>query len=230
MYKYEMHCHDNVCSRCAHSTPEEMVAAYYKAGYKGLTFTNHFLRGNTAVDKTLPWADKMKWYYNAYLRGKNSIDDSKFHVFFGLEHNYGNGKEVLTYGITLEFLLANPGIDQLPLSEYSRLVRQAGGWISQAHPFREAGYINPDVTPEAESLDGLECYNFCNTDEENLAAYTFAKEKGLYMTSGGDTHEDDYIGIGQAGMAFDHEIKTSAELVQALKNHEGKMIVGGLIK
>ena len=229
MYKYEMHCHDKLCSRCAKSTPEEIVAAYYRAGYSGLTFTNHFLRGNTAVDKSLPWDEKMKHYYEAYLRGKNSIDDREFHVFFGLEHNYGNGKEVLTYGITLEFLLDNPNIDQLPLSEYTALVRSSGGWVAQAHPFRQAEYINREVLPEAENLDGIEVYNFCNTEEENDEAYRFAKEKGLYMISGGDVHMDNHIGIGQAGMAFDHELHTGAELIRALKNHEGRMIVGGKI-
>ena len=67
-YKYELHVHDKLCSACAHNTPEEMVDAYRRAGYSGMCFTNHFLRGNTAVDRSLPWEQKMRAYWDAYQR------------------------------------------------------------------------------------------------------------------------------------------------------------------
>ena len=60
MYLYETHCHCSQCSACAHSTSQELVLAYHKAGYAGVVFTDHFITGNTAVDRNLPWEDKMK--------------------------------------------------------------------------------------------------------------------------------------------------------------------------
>ena len=228
-YKYEMHCHDCLCSKCAHDTPEDMVRAYQNAGYSGMVFTNHFLKGNTAVDKALPWEEKVSQYYNAYLRATAAVEGDHFHVFFGLEHNYGDGKEVLTYGIDLNFLLAHPDIDLLPLEDYSRLVHEAGGFISQAHPFRKAWFINENVLPKPKCLDAVESFNFFNTPEENARAVEFAAANGLYQTSGGDVHECDSQGIGQAGMAFENEISTAQELVSALKNHLGKQIVAGKV-
>jgi predicted metal-dependent phosphoesterase TrpH len=229
-YRYELHCHDKLCSKCAHNLPEEMVHSYIEAGYDGMVFTNHFLRGNTAVDKSLPWKEKMEAYYNSYLRALNSVTDDNFNVFFGIEHNYGHGKEVLTYGIDLDFLVRNPDIDQLPLSEYTRLVREYGGFVSQAHPFRHASFIDPDVMPEPENLDAMETYNFFNTPEENQQAHEFAIDKGLYETSGADVHDYDCPSIGMAGMAFPYRIKTSGELVKALKAHDGKRIIKGIIE
>ena len=72
-----------------------------------------------------------------------------FVVLFGLEHHYGAGKEVLTYGIDLDFLLAHPDLHLLPLEEYRRVVNQAGGLVVMAHPYRHADYIDGTVRPPA---------------------------------------------------------------------------------
>lgn len=229
-YKYETHCHDKMGSGCANNLPEEVVELYYNSGYSGLVFTNHFLRGNTAIDRSLPWKEKMEGYYNAYLRGKNSIDPEKFTVLFGIEHNYGNGKEVLTYGIDLDFLLANPEIHNLPLMEYSRRVREYGGFVSQAHPFRDRGYINSSVMPQPEALDAIEVYNHCNEPEENFKAKVYAKEHGLISMSGSDFHTIGLDECDKGGIALPFKIKTSKELIEAIKKGEHKLIINGEIK
>lgn len=54
LYKYEMHVHDSLCSHCGHNPPEVIAKVYYDRGYAGMCFTNHFLQGSTAIDKTLP--------------------------------------------------------------------------------------------------------------------------------------------------------------------------------
>ena len=147
-YRYELHCHTCRCSKCAHSTPVEMARAYYEKGYAGMVITDHFLRGNTAVDPSLSWEEKMNCYHNAYLEAAEYADGKDFHVLFGLEHQYGGGKEVLTYGIDLEFLLSHPCLDQLPLREYAQLVWDAGGFLSMAHPYRGAAYIDSTIGPQ----------------------------------------------------------------------------------
>ena len=112
-YRYEMHCHCNWCSACAHSSPQAMAQAYYQAGYAGMVLTDHFLSGSTAIDRSLPWKDKVEAYWRAYEAARDWARGRSrdFTVLFGLEHQYGGGKEVLTYGIDLDFLLAHPDLD-----------------------------------------------------------------------------------------------------------------------
>ena len=171
LYKYEMHVHDSLCSRRGHNPPEVIAKVYYDRGYAGMCFTNHFLQGSTAIDKTLPWEDKVRAYWNAYLRVKDWAKDKDFDILFGLEHHYGSGKEVLTYGIDLDFLLAHPNIDVAPIKDYCDAVHEAGGFISQAHPFRRAPDIDPNVLPQPELLDAAEIYNAGNSDEDNSRGY-----------------------------------------------------------
>lgn len=60
MYLYETHCHSSDCSRCGRSTARELVRAYHAAGYAGMVLTDHFVTGNTAVDRSLPWDVQMR--------------------------------------------------------------------------------------------------------------------------------------------------------------------------
>lgn len=157
-YRYEMHCHCNWCSACAHSSPQAMAQAYYQAGYAGMVLTDHFLSGNSAIDRSLPWKDKVEAYWRAYEAARDWAQGRSrdFAVLFGLEHQYGGGKEVLTYGIDLDFLLAHPDLDQYSLADYTDAVRRAGGLISMAHPYRHADYIDDTILPQPQYLDGAE--------------------------------------------------------------------------
>ena len=229
IYFYETHCHDNLCSGCAHHSPEQMAEAYYNKGYAGIILTNHFLLGNTAVDRSLPWDEKMRCYYGSYEAAKRWAQGKDFDVFFGLEHAYGDGKEVLTYGIDLDFLLANPDLHRKPLSEYYRLVHEAGGFISMAHPFRRAAYIDPNVAPQPKYLDAAEIFNYCNKAEENEQAAEFAKKHGLLPTSGGDIHSIYEEGLGKAGIALKRRISSNSELVNSLKSGDYKLIIDGKV-
>ena len=219
-YLYETHCHTAWCSACALSSPQDLAQAYYRQGYAGIIITDHFLLGNSAVDRSLPWDQKVQAYYNAYLAARDWASGKDFDVLFGLEHNYGNGKEVLTYGIDLDFLLAHPDIHLLPLSVYADLVHQAGGYLSMAHPFRDRNYINMAVGPQPEYLDAVEVFNFFNKPEENERALAYAQETGLPGTSGGDVHSFDSPGLGQAGVAFRRRVRTGGELVEALRSKD----------
>lgn len=228
-YRYETHCHTNWCSRCAHNEPEEMARAYWEKGYAGMVITDHFLLGNSAVDKSLPWEDKVRRYYAAYEAAKRWGDQHDFHVLFGLEHQYGAGKEVLTYGVDLPFLLAHPDLHLYPLDGFVRAVHQAGGVVSMAHPYRHAGYIDPKVLPRPECLDGAEVYNAFNTPEENRDALDLARKNGLFFTSGGDVHSIREKELGTAGIALNAPIREGRELVQVLKSRDYRLIVNGKV-
>ncbi|MCI9223923.1 MAG: histidinol-phosphatase [Acutalibacter sp.] len=226
-YLYETHCHTCWGSGCGVSTPYEMAGAYYEAGYAGMVFTDHFLLGNSAVPKEWPWREKMERYYSVYLAAREWAQGKDFDVLFGIEHNYGHGKEVLTYGIDLDFLLSNPDIHLLPLSEYSRLVHQWGGFISMAHPFRDRDYIDMDVGPEPEYLDALEVYNYHNYPEENERAVELARAAGLPGTSGGDVHIYTDGGIKNAGIALPRRARTGKELADILRSRDYRIIYNG---
>lgn len=226
-YRYETHCHCSWCSACASSSPQEMAQAYYEKGYAGMVLTDHFLLGNTAVDRTLPWDQRMARYWEAYEAVRDWSQGKDFQVFFGLEHHYGGGKEVLTYGIDLEFLQAHKDLHRLPLSEYGALVRQAGGFLSMAHPFRDRPYIDMSLPLQPECLDGGEVYNYFNRDSENKKAEEFVRKAGLIPTSGGDVHRADEPAIGMAGVALRQPASTIQDLISAWKRKDYRLVVKG---
>lgn len=229
-YRYETHCHCCWCSACAQNEPQEMAQAYWERGYAGMVLTDHFLRGNTAVDRHLPWEEKMLRYWEAYQAAKDWGNAHGFSVFFGLEHQYGGGKEVLTYGLDLEFLLAHPDLHQLPFSEYAALVHQAGGFLSMAHPFRDRPYIDMTIQPQPEFLDGAEVFNYFNRGTENQQASQFVKEHHLLPTSGGDVHRAEDPAIGMAGVALRRPAGSIQELIAAWKARDYCLIIQGELK
>ena len=189
LYKYETHCHCSQCSACGRSTAQELVRAYHQAGYAGLVLTDHFIRGNTAVDRSLPWEDQMRSYHQAWLDAREAAEDLDFDVIFGIEHAYGDGKEVLIYGIDLAFLLANPDIPRLSLDELAARVHEYGGIVVQAHPYRNRSYVNMAVQPRADLVDGIEVYNVWNQPGEDKQALALSRQKPFILTSGGETLE-----------------------------------------
>lgn len=228
MYKYEMHCHTNVVSKCAVSTPSEMVQAYYDVGFAGVVFTDHFIHGNTAVDRSLPWAERMDLYFNQYEDAKKLGEELGISVLVGIEHHYGNGKEVLVYGdLTAEVFAAKPEIETMNVHEFVDFCHENGWFVAHAHPFRDKPYINMDIPPVTDCVDGIEVYNHCNKPEENVKATELCENLGLIPISGSDFHSKDYVGL--AGLAFEEKITNSKDLVKALFDKKGKLIINGKI-
>lgn len=224
-YKYELHCHSSDCSACARSNSVEMVHRYKDAGYAGFVLTDHFIFGNSAVDKNLPWNEKMQRYYDAYIKAKKEGEKLDFDVLFGLEHAYGHGKEFLCYGIDLDFLLNNPDIPNITVDEFVRRVHLAGGLVIQAHPYRECSYIDSSVLPRVDLIDGVEVYNARNKSDENIAALKLVKQTGGIAISGSDFHGRLDETANRAGIATAHRIKNSADLISILKNGNYRLIV-----
>lgn len=221
-YRYETHCHSNRCSRCAHSTPAELVQAYYKKNFSGLVLTDHFIHGNHCVDPSLSWEDRMKCYYHAYLEAKDAAQHLDFDVLFGIEHAYGGGLEVLCYGIDLDFLVGNPDIPQLNIREFAGRVHEYGGILIHAHPYRWAG---PELELPLDILDGIEVHNAGNPPDKNLLAKQLADTTQLFQTSGTDLHIITDPRLGTAGITLPYRVRTAAELVNALKQQDHSLII-----
>lgn len=222
LYRYETHCHSAQCSRCAHSSARELVLAFHQAGYAGLVLTDHFIHGNTAVDRSLPWEEQMRRYYGAFLEAKAAAKDLDFDVIFGIEHAYGGGQEVLCFGIDLDFLLENPDIPELSLEEFADRVHKYGGILIQAHPYRYGGI---EIPIPMDLIDGIEVYNAGNQPEKNVLALQKAGERDCILTSGGDIHASGESRVGAAGIALPYRVHDEKELVAALKRQDHQLII-----
>ena len=108
-FLYETHMHTCQVSACGVSTGKEHVHFYRDAGYTGIIMTDHFFRGNTAVDRELPWKDRINWFWSGYEDAKAEGDKVGLDVFFGLEQNFA-GDEYLVYGLTKEYMMEHPGV------------------------------------------------------------------------------------------------------------------------
>ena len=213
-FRYETHMHTMEGSACASSTGVEMVRAHALAGYSGFIATDHFFNGNSAVPRNLPWKNRIelfcKGYENALVEGKHI----GFHVFLGWEYAY-DGTEFLTYGLGKDFLLAHPDMLSWSIEKYLKVVRDSGGFISHAHPFREAPYI-PAIRLYPEYVDAVEVINASHQNPEyDAKALKYAKKYSLIQTSGSDTHHTHTLLGG--GLEFDHELHSIEEFIQAVK-------------
>ena len=215
MYLYEMHCHTLPCSACGGIQPEDLVQGLKEIGYAGMVLTDHFYHGNTGIRRNQPWEDFVAAYEQSYLRAKAVGDQLDFDVLFGIEEGIGDCKEALIYGITPQFLYDHPEIRDCDLPHLSRIVREAGGFFVQAHPFRVRDYIpRPWEALDPDLFDGVEIYNACNPPLDNLRAVQWAANNGLPPIAGSDRH---YMGhCENFGILVDRRIRTEAELAQVL--------------
>lgn len=223
-YFYETHMHTAEASACATGTGAKMVRAYSSLGYTGVIITDHFLNGNTAIPGGLPWEKRIELFCRGY---ENALEEGKktgLHVFFGWEYAF-NGTEFLTYGLDKEFLLKHPDMLEWSVEKYIRVVHDHGGFIVHAHPFREAPYI-PRIRLYPQWVDAVEVINASHLDPSfNEKAKEYAKKHGLLQLSGSDSHHADCIFGG--GMAFERELYTIFDFIEAVKDQKGYRLLPG---
>ncbi len=187
MYRYETHLHTAEGSACSDSTGAEMAEKYKAEGYDGIIVTDHFYNGNTAVDRSLPWKEWIAGYCLGYEHAKARGDEIGLDVFFGIE--YGDGcSDFLVYGLDKQWYMEHDDIMQLDMKQFLILARSCGAYIIQAHPFREAPYINGTLHCPL-LVDGVETVNASHRDprfDERAKAY--AQWYGLPATGGSDSH------------------------------------------
>ena len=224
-YKYEMHIHTCPCSGGGDEV-EKHIDELIKKGFSGMVLTNHFFRGDTRIDRALPWEKFVAEYEKDYERAKAYAKDKDFDVLFGIEEHIQDGNEVLVYGITPEFLKAHPQLKAVGLVEYANLVHAAGGMLYQSHPYRDRWYIShPYPFDEVLMLDGVESYNAANEPAWNDKAAAFAEQNGLAMIAGSDGHS--YQTGGRAGIVSPARIRDNATLLSVLKAQNYQLFKGG---
>jgi len=213
-YLYETHMHTSEVSGCAVSSAAQQVACYKKKGFTGIIVTDHFINGYTSCPNNLPWDKKMKHFVTGYEKAKKAGDELGLDVFLGWEFTI-LGADFLTYGLGLDFLLAYPGLDEFGIDEYSALVRDCGGYLAQAHPYRDAYYIEHNYPVAPHLIDGVEVYNAMDNDKTNAKAYAFAKENDLPMQAGTDSHRAG--GYNYKGIVLSERAKNIHDIIDAIK-------------
>lgn len=230
-YLYETHLHTKEISACAKSPAVEMARACKAAGYTGVFVTDHNWHGNTAIDRHLPWEEFVEQFVKGYEAVKREGEKLGLDVFFGWEAGY-NGTEFLIYGLSKEWLLANPQIRDATIEEQFALVHAGGGMVIHAHPFREEDYI-PEVRLFPELVDGVEGVNAThschlsvshNVPEYDARAIAYAREHQFPMTAGSDIHSTYLFG---GGMAFKRRLKDGRDFVAAVLGGEDYLLTNG---
>lgn len=220
-YKYEVHMHTAQGSACGKTLGEDYVAAFKEAGYDGIIITDHFIRGNTAIDRNLPWEDFVENFCKGYEAAKEAGDKIGLKVFFGWEEN-NRGDEYLVYGLDKKWLKSHPEYKFCSMKDQYRLVHEGGGLVVQAHPFREASYLR-DINLHPFQCDAMEAYNFGNMDHCNAFAYKYCKDRNIIMTSGSDIHDVRRLEITRAGMLFEEPLNSIQDYVDRIKSGKGFM-------
>ena len=195
MYRYETHLHTYPVSKCGRATVRESLEYYKSLGYDGVFITNHFLDGNINIDKGLPYKEQIEFYFSDYEEGVKIGKELGIKVFCGVEMSY-KGTDFLVYGLDKDWYLAHPEIMDMKKSEELTFLRENGGFVIQAHPYREASYID-HIRLFPRSVDGVEVINAHRPPEENEMAKIYARYYGLLETAGSDTHK----GAGQKALA-----------------------------
>ena len=187
MYLYETHCHTYPVSKCAKSTVLETLDFYRSMGYDGIFITNHFLDGTINIDRTLSYEERLRFYFSDYDDAVRIGKKIGISVFLGFELTY-KGTDFLIYGIDQDWFFSHPEIEGMKKSQELELLRDAGALIIQAHPFREASYID-HIRLFPRHVHGVEIINASRSDFENKIAENYAKAYGLLSFAGSDTHQ-----------------------------------------
>lgn len=219
MYLYETHLHTALTSACSRFQPQEIVEKYTRLSYAGVFVTDHFLNGNTTVPASLPWKERISRFCEGYRAVRERARGTGLDVFFGWEYSY-LGTDFLVYGLGEDWLAAHPEIMDMRVSEFLPFVRREGGLVVQAHPYREADYID-HIRLYPSLVDGLETVNANRSERTNRLARILAEEYGLCKTAGSDIHNAAQSAL--AGMKFGNKLVSEQDFAERVKRGEGQL-------
>lgn len=221
MFLYELHCHTAEGSRCATVGGAELAEIYASKNYTGIAVTDHFYGGNTAIDRNLEWNLWVDGFLKGYCCAKEAGETLGLKVFLGWEF-YFDGTELLTYGLGEEWLRNHSELREIGLNDYCNLVRNDGGILVHAHPFRRRVH-NKIIQLLPGMVHGVETANKTNEPQENYLAVQYAENYGLMMLGGTDFHHHNHI-KRLGGVAMPYKIEKINEIFEAASNEELKVL------
>ena len=220
----ELHCHTSEVSRCGKATAAEVVDFYLFRGYTTVVLTNHLNKSTFNNPKYgdqsgWDWQRRVDFFVGGYEKMKEAAA-GRLNILLGCEFRSFTGpSDYQIYGITKEFLLEHPDIQQLEIKEVSKLVRTEGMLFIQAHPFRDGMYIT-----KPSRLDGIEVFNGNLTkDNRNDIAEIWADRYGLIKVSGTDYHGKNPQAM-PVGIATDFPIESNEQLLSTLRSGNYRLL------
>ena len=220
-YRYETHLHTFPVSQCSKSDAVESLKIYKEMGYDGVFITNHFLDGNINFDvRDKSYEEQIEFYFSDYEKAKAAEKEIGIKVFCGVEMTY-KGTDFLVYGLDKEWYLAHPEIMEMKKSRELPFLMLHGALVIQAHPYREAGYID-HIRLFPRCVHAVEIMNATLKDEENQMAKLYAEHYGLLALAGSDNHK----GPKQkklAGIECADPIVSVADFIQKVKEKKTKI-------
>ena len=216
---YETHFHTSLGSACGRSRGPEYLERYKRLHYNGIIVTDHFWRGNCAVNRHLPWRDFVDAFCRGYEETRVAGEKLGIAVFFGWEETY-EGDDYLIYGLDKAWLYEHPEVIKWTRAQQLEQVHKAGGCVVQAHPFRDRDYLSA-VHLALELADAFEVGNAGNPLPNDVQALRWAQKNGLVMTAGSDIHHSTYYEDDELmGVVFSHELKTIGDYAKAIREEE----------
>ena len=218
-YKVETHLHTSQGSDCGQNTGAEMARAYKAEGYSAIFVTDHFFNGNTAVRGNYKWEEKIIMFMQGYEDAKAEGEKIGLDVYFGFEYNNG-GTEFLIYGLDEKWLCSYPEIITDRLEKALTKIKDDGGFIIHAHPFRDAPYIQYPGRIFPEYVDGVEIINKASDRDGkvNIYALEYAEKYNLIHFSGSDIHNANYLLGG--GVAFKKKPESFPDIIKTMAKKE----------
>ena len=207
-------------SRCARYNVRENLEFYKSLGYDGIFITNHFLDGNINIDKSLPYEEKVKFYFSDYHEALALSDEIGIKIFLGVEISY-RGTDFLIYGLDEEWYLSHPEIMDMKKSEELPYLALHGALVVQAHPYRQDRHID-HIRLFPHCIEGVETINACRTELENRMADIFADSYGFVKTAGSDNHIASRLNH-LAGMESETPLVNEADFIKRVRNSEMKL-------
>ena len=206
---FDLHVHTVKGSSDSSLSPEDLVVEALRLGLDGVCLTEHS-----------GWRDLQE--FKAFAARQQLV------VVHALEVD-------TVYGHVLAFGVDAYGSGFSNVRELRRAVHRAGGYLVTAHVFRNIFnpppynrsivFANPNAYPKtaAEAMahplfhlvDDVEVFNGANTERENGFALEVARSLGERGTGGSDAHSTE--GIGSCITIFDGNIRTEADLLEALR-------------
>ncbi|MBE7027169.1 MAG: PHP domain-containing protein [Ruminococcaceae bacterium] len=218
MFKLETHCHTSEVSVCGKVSACDIVDAYIEAGYSGIVITDHFNRVTFLNKPELKTREIADYFLTGY-RAAREAAKGRIDVLLGMELTfYENDNDYLVYGVTEKFIKKNPNIMDMGIERFSKLARDNGMIIFQAHPLRNhMCIINPSL------LDGYEVFNAnARHDSRNDVVQMWAQKFGKAMSSGSDYHRVEDLARG--GIITEKRIVNNTMLKDALLGSDKELI------
>ena len=210
----DLHAHTSGISTCCRVPAPEIIKAAQNAGIDGIVLSNHYQRSYVKNNDPAAFAER---YVNEYYYTKECGDAAGFRVFYGMEvtMELHSNAHILVYGVNPSFTLQHPDVYAMTMADLYALVKENGGMLVQAHPFRNG----KDVLQDLAYLDGVEANSHPLYDATHFDRLTeIAQSRELILTSGGDYHADTHR--PHCGTCLPDSIETTEDLCAFLKTTE----------